>query len=74
MEVEMNLDLNFSGLCCTSVLNDLTNNLFYVSTELTQELARNLPCFQIAKFEETLKEKNNLLTCFKESKVRKQRF
>lgn len=42
--------------------------------ELTQELARNLPCFQIAKFEETLKEKNNLLTCFKESKVRKQRF
>ena len=27
--------------------------------------------FQIAKFEETLKEKNDLLTCFKGSKVRK---
>lgn len=26
--------------------------------------------FQIAKFEETLKEKNDLLTCFKGSKVR----
>jgi len=28
------------------------------------------PYFQIAKFEENLKEKNDLLTCFKENKVR----